>query len=463
MSATLDRRTDAAPRLDIAELRRTAGPLQTLALLRRTVRNPMDSWPPQVYTHDLVRTRFLKRTNYFVTAPDLIQQVMVQEHEKLVKAEPMRRALEPALGQGILTSEGARWRLHRRIAAPVFRPAALDSFIPAFLAGARATRAAWLALPDGTPLEVGREMMHLTFEIILETMLSGRGDVDVARVERSIADFLESSSWSIVLSALRAPEWTPFPGKYRAARGGAYLRRFVTQRAADRRATGERHDDLLSLMLDATDPDTGEAMPDADIVDNILTFIGAGHETTALALTWTFYALSHHPEIEARMLAEIEAVTGGGELTPEQVHRLTYVRQVVSESMRLYPPVAMVVRNATEPFDLAGHRVEPGDGVFVPIRAVHRHAKLWDSPETFDPERFTPEAVRARHRFAWLPFGAGPRICIGLGFSLLEAVAILGTLLPAIRVQVNPDYVPVPKVRITMRPAEGMPVTIEKR
>jgi cytochrome P450 len=441
----------------------TPGPLQTLSILRRTVRNPIESWPPAVYEEGLVRTVFIGRTTFFVSDPDLIGRVLVDDADKLEKAEPMRRALEPALGQGILTSEGARWRLQRRTAAPVFRPAHVNRFLPAMLTAARQTRAHWAGLPASSPIDVGREMMHLTFQIIMETMLSGANDVDAAQVERSMSDFLESTSWAIALSALRAPMWMPFPGKLRAERGQDYLRQVTASRAAERRASGERRDDLLSLMLDAKDPETGEGLSDTDIVDNILTFIGAGHETTALALTWTFFLLSSHPEIEARILAEIAQITGGAELQAGQVAELTYTRQVIQEAMRVYPPVAMVVRQAVAPFSLGNEDVAAGDNVFVPIYAVHHHKSLWDEPARFDPDRFAPDAARARHRYSYLPFGAGPRICIGMGFALLEAVAILATLLPEVHLHADPAFRPTPKIRITMRPAEGMPMTVQRR
>ncbi len=439
------------------------GPLQTLDILRRTVRNPIESWPEAVYEQGLVRTSFIGKTTFFVSDPDLIGRVLVDDADKLEKAEPMRRALEPALGQGILTSEGPRWRLQRRTAAPVFRPAHVNRFLPAMIDAARRTRAQWQALPQGATIDAGREMMHVTFEIIMETMLSGANDIDIDQVERSMSDFLESTSWAIALSALRAPMWMPYPGKLRAERGQDYLRLVTASRAAERRASGERRDDLLSLMLDAKDPETGEGLSDTDIVDNILTFIGAGHETTALALTWTFFLLSSHPEIEARILAEIAAVTGGAALEAAHVSELTYTRQVIQEAMRVYPPVAMVVRQAVAPFNLGGEVVAVGDNVFVPIYAVHHHKSLWDEPARFDPDRFAPDAARARHRYAYLPFGAGPRICIGMGFALLEAVAILATLLPAVHLHADPAFRPTPKLRITMRPAEGMPVRVQKR
>jgi cytochrome P450 len=216
-------------------------------------------------------------------------------------------------------------------------------------------------------------------------------------------------------------------------------------------------------MLDAKDPETGDGLNTEDIADNILTFIGAGHETTALALTWTFFLLSRHPDIEQRMLEEIATVTGGNDLTAEKVSDLVYVRQVVQESMRIYPPVAMVVRQAVADMALGDEEIRAGDNVFVPIYAIHRNKTLWPDPERFDPDRFIPEAVKARHRYAYLPFAAGPRICIGMGFSLLEAAAILGVLMPKVHLASKPGFTPTPKLRVTMRPAEGMPMTMVKR
>ena len=264
------------------------------------------------------------------------------------------------------------------------------------ITASRNMRDAWTALPDGAPLEITHEMMRVTFDIILETMLSGRGNTDVARVEISIRDFLESTSWQTALSALGAPKWTPFPGKRRSERGGGYLRQTVSDSIAERRRTGERRDDLLSLMLDAKDPETGDGLSDIDIRDNIITFIGAGHETTALALTWTFFLLARHPDIERRVLAEIAQVTGGAPIEANQVADLTYTRQVIQEAMRVYPPVAMIVRQSTRDLSIGGVPITPHDNVFVPIYAIHHHHRLWPNPEAFDPDRFTPDAVKSR-------------------------------------------------------------------
>ena len=426
--------------------------------IRTIVRNPIEAWPRRIYTDALVRRRFMAQDAVFVSDPDLIRQVLVDQNDAFTKSEAMRRSLEPALGDALLTAEGARWKWQRRTAAPIFRHDRILGFVPAMIAAAQRTRDRWLATPAGGEIEVGREMMRTTFEIILETMLSGRGDMDVAKVETGITRYLDSTSWVIALTLLRAPHWLPYPGRRQAERSRDYLRSETLRIVAQRRASGEARNDLITLLLEAKDPDTGQTMTDREIADNLITFITAGHETTALALTWTFYLLSIHPEAEARIRDEIEAVTAGGPLCTEHVDALSYTRQVISESMRLYPPAQVVVRTATRDLQLGPEPIAEGTLVYVPIYAVHRHEKLWDDPDRFDPDRFRPEAVKARHRYAYLPFGAGPRICIGMSFALIEATVILAELVRATSLRLRPGYDPALKMRITLRPAQGMPM-----
>ncbi len=455
----------------VAESQIIAGPVHiekgfwsALNTLRKLVDNPMTSWPEEIYTNPIVVSRMLGQNTIFVCDPALVQQVLVDDADSFVKAESMRRSLEPMLGQAILTSEGTRWRSQRRVAAPVFRPSHVNNMVPAMIAAAEALAAKWRDLPEGTTLEMTQEMMGLTFEIILVTMLSGQGDADPALFDLSMRDSLNSTSWEYALSALGAPMWTPYPGRTKARRANDYLRATLSRSITERRRTGERHNDLLSLMLDAKDPETGSAgLGDDDIRDNLLTFVAAGHETTALALTWTFFLLARHPEVEHRVLAEIEQVTDGGALKSAHVASLVYTRQVVQEAMRIYPPVAMAVRQTTRVLEIGGIRVTPEDNVFVPIYAIHRQPSLWQEPDRFDPDRFTTVAVKARHRWSYLPFAAGPRICIGMGFALLEAAAILGVLLPRVRLSAAAGMQPLPRMKLTTRPANGMPLSVNRR
>lgn len=451
------------PRPVLARITPPAQPLGPWRFLSTVVRNPLEAWPETIYREPVYTSTVLGNSSLFVMAPNLIRRVMVDDADAFEKSEVLRRALSPALGDAILTADGARWRWQRRAAAPIFRAERIRSFVPAMIAAAERTRDA-LAAASGDEVDLAQTMMRTTFEIIVETMLPGAGGIDAARVERGITDYLESTSWVVALTLLRAPAWLPFPGRAKAERAKTYLRDELLRLAAEGRRTGtEGRNDLLSLLLAARDPETGQAMDDRDVADNLLTFVTAGHETTALALTWALYLLSHHPESETLIAAEVEAATAGGPLAPEHVDALPYTRQVILEAMRLYPPVPVVVRAALRDVDLDGIPVRAGTPITIPIYAVHRHAALWDEPERFDPARFAPEAAKARDRYAYLPFAAGPRICIGMGFALSEAVAILAVLVRSLRFSLRPGYLPVLKQRITLRPSEGMPMRVSRR
>jgi cytochrome P450 len=231
----------------------------------------------------------------------------------------------------------------------------------------------------------------------------------------------------------------------------------------ERRRRGEAKHDLVSMLLAASDPETGRTMADEEIIDNLMTFITAGHETTALGLAWTFHLLARHPAEEAKVVAEIARVTGGGPVKPEHVAELTYLRQVFSEAMRLYPPAPIITRTAMEDFHLDRYLIPAGTIFFVPIYAVHHRAELWPDPDVFNPSRFDPEPSRARHRYAYMPFGAGPRVCIGNAFAVMEAVAVLAVLLQAYRVTDKGGQAPKPVMKVTLRPRPALMMRAEAR
>jgi cytochrome P450 len=437
-----------------------ARPLPLIQLLRTVVRNPLEAWPSAVYQEHLYRSRVLGRDAIYVMHPALIRQVLVDDADSFDKGEMARRALEPVLGDAILTSDGARWRGQRRAAAPVFRPEHLRGFLPSMIAAAERTRDRWLSLPRGAEIDVAREMMQTTFDIVLETTLSGRSNIDTTAMERAIADYLESTSWVMALAMIGAPRWVPYPGIGKARRGREHLQQLVDGLITDVQRSRAARNDLLSLLIGSKDPETGQSMSDMDVRGNILTFIMAGHETTALALTWTFYLLSLHPDVEERVRSEVASVTAGSSLRVEHIDALRYVKQVAQEAMRLYPPAPLIAREARRDVRIGTEAVEAGTVVYVPVYAVHRHAELWDRPDVFDPSRFEPEAVKARDRYAYLPFGAGPRVCIGMSFAQMETTAVLAVLLESLRLRLRPGYVPAPKLRVTLRPAGGMPMRL---
>ncbi|AWN43255.1 cytochrome P450 [Methylobacterium durans] len=429
-------------------------------LIRTVVRNLIEAWPAEVYRDGLVEARFIGRRTVFVSDPALIRSLLVDQAAALGREEFLTRSLSPALGKGILTSDGERWRHQRRIATPVFRHDRLRAFVPAMSAAAAATRARWQARGEA-PVDMLAEMMRTTFDIIVATMMSGEGGLDTERFGRAMNAYLDQTTWKMALSLLGAPAWTPHPGSRRGAAAARFLRGTVADGIARRRRSGRSGDDLLGLMLQARDPESGEGMPDDSLVDNLLTFIAAGHETTAIVLAWTFWLLAEHPEIEARVLAEIAAAQGapGG----PNLDALAYTRQVVMEVMRLYPPAPLIVRKTLSEIRLGAARIPAGRSVHVPVYAVHRHARLWANPERFDPDRFDPARSAGRDRYAYIPFGAGPRVCIGMGFALTECLAILAELLPAFRTARLGPARPETRFKVTLRPHGGVGMTVSPR
>ncbi|MDP2801246.1 MAG: cytochrome P450 [Phreatobacter sp.] len=437
--------------------------LGLVKLLPTLVRNPLETWPRPLFTERLFWQSFAGRPLLFVMDPVLIDEVLVAKAAVFTKAPIIRRTIGPAVGNdSIFTAEGAQWRWQRRAAAPPFRHATILGFVPSFHAAAARTASA-LEARGGETVDVAELMMATTFDVIVETMLSGAASFDTRRFGAEISHYFDTVGWIAALSILRIPSWVPYPGKRRARAGNLFLRREMARVIAERRARSGTTPDLLDFLIAAADPETGRAMTDAELADNLLTFVVAGHETTALALTWAIWLLSNAPDVEARLLEEVGRVVGDGPVEAGHIDELVYVKQVVQEAMRLYPPAPLIPRIASEDVTLGGERIAAGTPVYVPVYAVHRHHLIWDEPEAFDPDRFAPARARALHRGAYLPFGAGPRICIGAAFAMAEAVAILATLVRAVRFIPIAGHQPLPTIRLTLRPDGGMPMRVEPR
>jgi cytochrome P450 len=437
---------------------RTSTPKALVSLIR----NPLDALPPAIFSEPIVFSKMGGDVKIYIADPALIHEALVKNADALGKGEQVRRALGPALGQGLLTADGAHWKWQRQSAASAFRHDKLLDLQPAMISAAEATRDRWLEMPSGK-VDVGHEMMRTTFDIIVETMMSGGHGIDVGKVEKSISDFLGPTGWTFAFSVVGAPEWMPYPGRRKSRAAVTFLRSSLAGVIADRRKSGEDRHDLVSMLLAAVDPETGRTMSDEEIVDNLMTFITAGHETTALGLAWTFDLLARHPECKERVISEIDAVTAGAPLASEHIAKLTYTRQVFSEAMRLYPPAPVITRTAMQDFRLGGFHIPAGTVMYVPIYAVHHHRSIWKNPEAFDPERFTPENTKQRHRYAYMPFGAGPRVCIGSAFAMMEGVAVLSVLLKTFHLSSTSATSPTPVMKVTLRPKQRLLMHVEKR
>lgn len=437
-------------------------PLGRLAFIAAFLRNPLAVVPQAAYETDIVLARGRGAAFAWITGPDLIRTVLLDEREKYQKRAQIR-LLGPLLGKGILTSEGADWKWQRQAAAPMFRPEDLLGFVPTFVRATEALVAKWRAAPVGSVQPIDRDMAAVTFDVISATLLPFADGAVGPAIETSIGLFQKAGAWGQLYAIANAPKWLPRPGNRSGRRAIASLRAAVAAMIRERRALAGAPDDLMNRLMQARHPETGQAMNDAQLVDNLLTFYLAGHETTARALTWTLFLLSRSPGWSAALEDEIARVTGGAPVASEHIERLALVQQVLKESMRLYPPVPMMTRQAVADTQLGGEEIRAGTSVVMPIYAIHRHAKRWANPDAFDPERFLPERELKIPRYQYMPFGAGPRICIGMAFAMIEATAMLATLLQRASFAPVIGHEPAPVARVTLLPKGGMPLEVRIR
>ena len=399
-----------------------------------------------------------------VSEPELIHDILVARADLFRRSDMARQLLSPMLGTtSLFMAEGADWKWQRRAAAPTFRHEKLLALVPTFGRMAMRQVERWRTVPSDRPVDVAEAMAQTTFEVIVDTVLGGAGDLDAQEFASALTTVLGTFSWRFILAAFRAPAWLPYPGRLQAARARQHIHREAARLIAQRRQMPSGRADLLDLLLQARDEETGRAMRDDELMHNLATFILAGHETTAVALTWTLWLLAKYPQVQDQVAAEAQATIGGGAVAAQHVERLTFTRQVLQESMRLYPPATAISRQPLAPLVLGGEQLTSATQVTITIYPLHRNRRIWKNPNSFDPDRFTVGAGKARPRSAYLPFGAGPRVCIGASFAMIEATVILAILVHAFRFKVVPGHRPYPVARVTLRPRDGMPLYIEQR
>jgi cytochrome P450 len=390
--------------------------------------------------------------------------VLIDNAANYKKTEITRRILEPGLGRGLITSEGETWRAHRRIMTPSFDIRSTAAYTPVMTQAAEELLAQWSAAPAGEAVDVSNSMMEVTLNIISRTMFSNDSGDIVAVMERSAGRY-QLEMRPNVMDMMGWPRWlADFPRRNVAARTlGEFDRvcnRLIQERTRDPAAYPQ---DLLARLVAARDEQTGLGMSAQEVRDHVITIFLAGHETTAMALTWTWFLLSQHPQVEAKLHAELDSVLGGRAPVHEDLGKLVYTRMVIDESMRIYPPVHTIARQAIGEDVLVGRRIPKGSTVMIAPWVLHRHVKLWENPSVFDPERFSPERSSGRVRFSFLPFGGGKRICIGAAFSLAEATVLLATLAQRYRLTLAPGHRVEPQGLITLRARHGMKMLLHPR
>ncbi len=453
-SASIDEAADLPVRVPLV-----TEPLGILGSLRNARRNVLELIP-ELATHvPIVSGRTGKRW-HMVMDPEANRRILKDALEDYPKSDVTKMILRPGIGDSLFVAEGAHWHWQRRVAAPVFSHRNIANLAPVMTAAAERA-AERIAAQTGRAANLFDEMVAATFEVIADVTLSGGDAFDRATVHSAINAYIADTARVSLLDVVGAPAWIPRLGRLVASGAMRDMKRLADSAIEARRRAGPRPvPDLLDLLLDGEDPKTGRRMSTTELRDNLLTFIVAGHETTALTLAWSLYLLAFDPAAQDRARAEAQAALGTRAATAEDLARLPYIRQVIDEALRLYPPAAFLSRTAQKRDVLCGREVFPGDTVMLPIYALHRNHLLWRDPHVFAPERFAdPKAI---DRFAYLPFGDGPRVCIGAAFAVQEATIILATLLARFRFTRVPGRDPKPVLILTLRPEGGVWLRVER-
>lgn len=439
-------------------------PVSAFEFLQRVRDSATGIYTPESFAIDYGIRRLGLQRFVLLNHPDYIKHVLVTNHANYEKGRLTRQILGPVLGQGLLTSEDALWRRQRRIAAPAFQHRRLTGLTETMVDCAARMADRWRQpAAECATFDVAREMSALTMEIVARTLFGSDITDRVGDLRGAIADILRGIGQPNPMDLLGLPEWLPRrqdPGARGAMRR---VNKMVGDILQTRRKAAVDKPDLLGMLLAARDPDTGEAMSDRQLRDEILTLFAAGHETTANGLTWTWYLLSEHPEVRDRLEAEIDATLGGRTPAYEDLERMPYGRMVFEEALRLYPPAFALNRVALAPDRIGPVEIRAGDLVSISPYVTHRNPKLWPDPERFDPDRFLPNAVAKRPKFAYFPFGGGPRICIGNNFAMIEARLALATLAQRYRLSLVDGHPVVPYGRVTLRPRYGLKMRVEER
>ena len=431
--------------------------------LRRWSLGPLNSGDPLKYFTgiireygDLVGLRIFNFRILLLNHPDHIEDVLVNHPRKFIKGRVLQ-ANKRVFGRGLLTSEGDFWLRQRRLAQPAFHRARIASYASTMVEYTERLLHEW---QDGEERDIHKEMMRLTLHIVGKTLFDADVERDAQDIGKSMELLLEFGA--DFRRTLFVPQWLPTPTNIRVERAIRQIEKVLYRMIAEKRASGRDAGDLLSMLLAAQDED-GSRMTDKQLRDEAITLFLAGHETTANTLSWTWWLLAQNPAVEAKLHAELRNVLAGRAPSLDDLPKLVYTNHIITESMRLYPPAWGTARTAIEDHEIAGYGVPKGSGVSFAQWTVHRDARWYEAPDEFRPERWEGDLLKRLPRFAYFPFGGGPRQCIGNAFALMEAALILATIAQQYRFRLVEGHPVVPLASITLRPRHGIRVVMESR
>ena len=422
-------------------------------------RTAVYGWSEAAFEHDYLRRKVLGFNIHMPLQPDAVQHVLLDNAANYEKPKIVKELLAPVIGRGLLTSDGTLWREQRRIVAASFVPVAVDALIPSFANAATATMARW---DEGGAVDMAVEATTTTMRIIADSLFAGDPRLTSEVAMRHIAAALDAFSGRRVQALLGLPK-IALTAKARAGlRGQNYLRQTLAEIVRDRSRNGQSHD-FLGTLIAALREGFGRSEAESLAIDNAATFYLAGHETTANAVAWALFLLSEQPELQREVAVEAQAALFAGADDSLLPDRLPLLRRVLDETLRLYPSAPRIDRQAVAADSLSGHHVAAGDIISIWPWLIHRHKRLWDDPDVFNADRFLPERKAKRHRFQYIPFGGGSRVCVGARFATAEALTILAHWISAWHFSPVPGHIVRASGMVTLRPAGGLPLRLERR
>ena len=409
---------------------------------------------------DFVRWRGFQDV-YLVNHPDFIRPVLSRDYSHFSKRTIDYRVLAQVMGNGLVTNDGPHWVRQRRLMQPMFSNHRIESFDGRINALTASLMNEWETRVGGETLRIDREMGRLTFGIVGATLFGS----DLERHAGEVAEILEVANLNPFepRALMTLCSWVPTPHNLKWRHAVRRLDRIVYGMIDARRQRGAGGDDILDHLIRALGEESGEGMDERQMRDEVVTLMLAGHETSANALAWTLYLLDRHPDVQARLAESLTETLNGAPANAGDLSRLPYLKQVVQESMRLYPPVWSYARRSEQEEEFEGYRLPAGAYVAVVPYALHRHPKFWPDPERFEPDRFDPDRGEGRHPYSYLPFAAGPRTCIGAGMAMLETQLVLAQILQSFRVRIVPDHPIETTAKVTLRPRHGILATVSRR
>ena len=421
------------------------------------MRNPIEGFGPLAYTQPIVSVKTMGVQMHVIADPEGMHQVLTKHAKNFTKSPIDARILGPATKEGLLSVHGEQWRRQRRAVAPMFAHRHMSDLAPMITEAINDFKAKIDRNPD---VELNVAMADLTFDVLAKSLLGDPEGLDRDRLKVATRRVVTSAGTLRPDDMLPLPRGVPRPIGLRGMRALKLLKQAADDLLAMRAETPG--DDLVGLLTSAADPKTGKPLSKTERRDNLIGFFIAGHETTALTLTWALYLVGMHGPTAQRIREEVLEVAGEGDISYEAMGKLTFTRAVIDETMRLFPPAPIMNRECVEPCDVLGRQMEVGDILLLTPYVMHRTERLWDNPHAFDPDRFIRQPELKAKGAPYMPFGAGPRICVGMAFAIMEAVMALGTLVRDYDIQVPDDCYPRPLMTVTLRPEGGVPARMAK-